>query len=71
MRVFYVCVCVCDFVCVCVCQTFVDSRRPEQLHLRTQQHIMVTAEDSVLRTEIVNLEYQEEDAPSVCFGSSR
>ena len=38
-------------------------RRAEQLRLRTQQRIIATAEDSVLRTEMVNLESQEEDAP--------
>ena len=31
--------------------------------LRTQQRIIDTAEDSVLRTEMANLEPQDEDAP--------
>jgi hypothetical protein len=44
-------------------QTFAVSRRAEQLRLRTQQRIIATAEDSVLRTEMANLESQEEDAP--------
>jgi hypothetical protein len=44
-------------------QTFAVSRRAEQLRLRTQQDIIATAEDSVLRTEMANLESQEEDAP--------
>ena len=43
--------------------TFVVSRRAEQLRLRTQQRIIASAEDSVLRTEMTNLESQEEDAP--------
>ena len=43
--------------------TFAVSRRAEQLRLRTQQRIIATAEDSVLRTEMANLESQEEDAP--------
>ncbi len=40
-----------------------DSCRVEQLNLWSQQHIVVTVEDSVHRTEIVGLESQEEDAP--------
>ena len=43
--------------------TFVVSRRAEQFRLRTQKRIVATAEDSVLRTEMDNLESQEEDAP--------
>ena len=43
--------------------TFAVSRRAEQLRLRTQQRIIATAEDSVLRTEMANLEPQDEDAP--------
>ena len=39
------------------------SRRAEQLCLRTKQRIVGTVEDSVLRTEMENLESQEEDAP--------
>jgi hypothetical protein len=42
---------------------FAGSRRAEQLSLRTQQHVVATVEDSVLRTEMVDLESQEEDAP--------
>ena len=38
------------------------SRRVEQLRLRTQLRIITTDEDSVLRTEMANLESQEEDA---------
>ena len=44
---------------------FADSRRVEQLNLTSQQHIVPTVEDSVLRTEMTDLESQEEDAPSV------
>ena len=39
------------------------SRRAEQLSLRSQQRIVATVEDSVLRTEMAGLESQEEDAP--------
>ncbi len=39
------------------------SRRAEQLNLRSQQHIVATVEDSVLRTEMGDLESQEEDVP--------
>jgi hypothetical protein len=42
---------------------FVGSRRAEQLALRSQQRIVATVEDSVLRTEMAGLESQEEDAP--------
>ncbi len=43
---------------------YVESRRAEQLSLRSQQHIVVTVEDSVLRTEMAGLsESQEEDVP--------
>jgi hypothetical protein len=42
---------------------FAGSRRAEQLSLRSQQHIVATVEDSVLRTEMAGLESQEEDAP--------
>ena len=42
---------------------FAVSRRAEQLSLRSQQRIVVTVEDSVLRTEMTGLESQEEDAP--------
>jgi hypothetical protein len=42
---------------------FAVSRRAEQLRLRTQQRILATAEDSVLRKEMANLESQQKDAP--------
>ena len=42
---------------------FVDSSRVEQLSLRSQQRIVSTVEDSVLRTEMSGLESLEEDAP--------
>ena len=38
--------------------TFAVSRRAEQGRLRTQQRIIATAENSVLRTEMANLESQ-------------
>jgi hypothetical protein len=42
---------------------FAGSRHAEQLCLRSQQRIVDTVEDSVLRTEMTDLESQEEDAP--------
>jgi hypothetical protein len=42
---------------------FVGSRRAEQLSLRSQQHIVTAVEDSVLRTEMGDLESKEEDSP--------
>ena len=42
---------------------FVGSRRAEQLSLRSQQRIVATVEDSVLRTEMADLESLEEDDP--------
>ena len=42
---------------------FVGSRRAEQLSLRSQQRIVSTVEESVLRMEMAGLESQEEDAP--------
>ena len=39
------------------------SRRAEQLNLRSQQRIVATVEESVLKTEMADLESQEEDAP--------
>ena len=42
---------------------FPGSSRAEQLTLRSQQRIVATVEDSVLRTEMAGLESQEEDAP--------
>ncbi len=43
---------------------FAGSRRTEQLSLRSHQRIVDTVEDSVLRTEMTGLEFQEEDAPN-------
>ena len=42
---------------------YAGSRRAEQLSLHSQQRILATVEDSVLRTEMAGLESQEEDAP--------
>ena len=42
---------------------FAGSHRTEQLRLRSQQRIVTTVEDSVLRTEMTGLESQEEDDP--------
>ncbi len=42
---------------------FAGSRRVEQLRLRSQQRIVSTIEDSVLRTEMTGLESLEEDDP--------
>ena len=42
-------------------QTFAVSRRAEKLRLRVQQRVIATVEDSVLRTEMENLESDEED----------
>jgi hypothetical protein len=39
------------------------SRRAELLTLRSQQRIVATVEDSVLRTEMAGLQFQGEDAP--------
>ncbi len=39
------------------------SRRTEQLSLHSHQRIVATVEDSVLRTEMTGLEFQEDDAP--------
>jgi hypothetical protein len=38
--------------------------RAEQLNLRSQQRIVATVEDSVLRTEMTDLESLEEDDPT-------
>ena len=43
-------------------QTFAVSRRAEQLRQRVQQRVVATVEDSALRTEMENLESDEEDA---------
>jgi hypothetical protein len=40
------------------------SHRSEQLSLHSQQRIVATVEDSVLRTEMTDLESQEEDVPN-------
>jgi len=45
-------------------QAFTVSRHVEQLRLRSEQHIMTNTEDCVLRTEMVNLESQEETMSS-------
>ena len=45
---------------------FPGSRRAEQFNLRSQQSIVDTVEESVLRMEMTGLESQEEDAPK-CF----
>ena len=42
---------------------FADSYRAEQLSLRSQQRVVATVEDSVLKMEISGFESQEEDAP--------
>ena len=39
------------------------SHRAEQLRLRAQQRVVTTVEDSVLHTEMENLQSQDEDAP--------
>jgi hypothetical protein len=41
----------------------VGSRPVEQFSLRSQQRIVTTVEESVLKTEMTDLESQEEDAP--------
>jgi hypothetical protein len=42
---------------------FAGSPRPEQLTLRSQQRVVTTVEESVLKTEMTDLESQEEDTP--------
>ncbi len=49
---------------------FIGSRRTEQLNLHSQQLIVATVEESVLRMEMTGLESQEEDAPKRFFSSS-
>ena len=44
-------------------RTFAVSRRTEHLLLHTQQRVVATVEDSVLRTEMASLKAHEEDAP--------
>ena len=43
---------------------FAGSRRAEQLSLRSQQRVVATVEESVLKTEMAGLESQEGDAPN-------
>jgi hypothetical protein len=42
---------------------FPGSRLTEQLSLHSQQRVVVTVEESVLKTEMTGLESQEEDDP--------
>ncbi len=42
---------------------YTDSHRAEQLSLRSQQRVVATVEESVLKMEMADLESQEEDAP--------
>ena len=42
---------------------YVGSRQAEQLSYRSQQRVVATVEESVLKTEMTGLESQEEDAP--------
>jgi hypothetical protein len=42
---------------------YVGSRQTEQLTSRSQKRVVVTVEESVLKTEMAGLESQEEDAP--------
>ena len=42
---------------------FAGSSLDEQLNLYSQQRIVSTVEDSVLRTEMAGLESQEEEGP--------
>jgi hypothetical protein len=47
---------------------YVGSRQTEQLSLRSRQRIVATVEESVLKTEMTDLESQEEDDPkSILF----
>jgi hypothetical protein len=43
---------------------YVGSRQAEQLSLCSQQRVVPTVEESVLKTEMTGLESQEEDAPN-------
>ncbi len=43
---------------------FAGSRRAEQLSLRSQQRVVTTVEESVLKMEMTGLESQEEDVPN-------
>jgi hypothetical protein len=42
---------------------YVGSRQTEQLSLHSQQRVVTTVEESVLKTEMGDLESQEEDVP--------
>jgi hypothetical protein len=42
---------------------YVGSRQAEQLSSRSQERVVTTVEESVLKTEMAGLESQEEDAP--------
>jgi hypothetical protein len=42
---------------------YVGSRQAEQVSSRSQQSVVTTVEESVLKTEMTGLESQEEDAP--------
>ncbi len=42
---------------------YVGSRQAEQLSSRSQERVVATVEESVLKTEMTGLESQEEDAP--------
>ena len=50
-------------------EAFAVSRRAEQLRLRTHQRVLATAEDSVLRTELGELESHPpgRGCPQVCL----
>ena len=48
-------------------QTFTVSTHTDQFRLRVQQCIVVTTEDSVCRTEMVDLESQEENPKYVLY----
>jgi hypothetical protein len=49
---------------------FVGSRRQEQLSSLCQQRVVATVEESVLRTEMTDLESQEQDAPANGFSAT-
>ena len=42
---------------------YVGSRQAEQLSLRSQQRVVATVEESVLKSKMTDLESQEEDTP--------
>jgi hypothetical protein len=43
---------------------YVGSRQAEQLSSRSQQRVVASVEESVLKTEMAGLESQEEDTPT-------